>query len=116
MNIIEELEDIFSLAENDEKFALKRCIESIQRVHSVRERMDDKHIDLDELREKYEHHQEWIPREDWPRDVLSYEAYAVKSNVNASGGCAPGTMRPIGLEEPEDWGLADVYPLAEVEE
>jgi hypothetical protein len=48
--------------------------------------------------------------------VLSYEAFAVKGNVFAGGGCYPGNnIGPVVTEAPEDWGIADVYPLVEVE-
>ena len=116
MSTLEELEDIFSLAEDDEKFFLKECIRNIRKVHERRPD-EDNLTDVDGLQEEYEWYvEEGIPHKEWPKSVLSYEAFAVKGNVFAGGGCYPGNnIGPVVTEAPEDWGIADVYPLVEVE-
>lgn len=120
MNILEELEELFDLAERDEKFAIKRCIQSIKQVQRIRARAEDRDFDLDELREKYENHVEWVPASDWPEDVQIYHQYVVRGNVLGSGADMPGTVSPIGLDEPEyyldtDDGLIVEYPITQVE-
>jgi len=116
MNVIEELEDIFSLAERDEQWHIRNAIIEIEKAHARRVDPDDL-TDLDGLQEEYEWHiEEGIPRRDWPNSVLNYEAYEVVGNVNGSGGDQPMVNRPIRLDAPEHWGIADVYPITEMEE
>jgi hypothetical protein len=116
MNILEELEDIFSLAEDDEKFFLKECIINIRKVHERRPDPDDL-PDLVDVQDRYKELVDTgVPHREWPKDVLNYEAFAVVSNVNASGGCFPGNnVGPTVLGDKEEWGIADVYPVLEPE-
>ena len=113
MNIVEELEDILSLAEDDERFALNQCITLLKRVHKLRAKAEEREpVDLEWLKDVYETNiRLGIPREEWHRAVLNYEAYEVLGNVNGSGSDLPGTARPLAMGAKEEWGVADVYPL-----
>jgi hypothetical protein len=116
VNILEELDELFYLAERDEQWHIRNCIIEIRKAHARRVDFDDL-VDLDGLQEEYEWHvEEGIPRRDWPDRVLNYEAYEVVGNVMGSGGDNPWVTPPIRLDEPEEWGIATVYPVTQMEE